>query len=61
MAYLILVGNGFKLSLWTKPLNLLDCAFREAPGIKPGVNESPLSLDFLCFMSSEVVTSLAEV
>jgi hypothetical protein len=61
MTYVIVAGNRFKLSLWTKPLKLLDCAFRGALGVSPSVNESPLSLDFLSFMSSEVVTSLAEV
>jgi hypothetical protein len=60
MAYLIIAGKGFKLSLWTKSLKLLDCAFRGAAGLSPGFNESP-PLRFPVITSSEVGTSLAKV
>ncbi|HEU5248287.1 MAG TPA: hypothetical protein VFU09_14460 [Candidatus Udaeobacter sp.] len=52
MAYLIVAAHGFKLSLWTKPLKLLDCAFRGGIEPKPALKRFH-QLDFLCAMSSE--------
>jgi hypothetical protein len=60
MLYFIIAGKGFKLSLWTKSLKLLDCAFRGAAGISPA-SMRVRQLDPLFIISSEVETSLAKV